>query len=144
MDGELFYRENSIMVKPEISAAQAARMKGLVEVRQVLEDLLEYQVQDYPEAQIQEKMRELNTVYDAFTAKYGIINSKANEKAFLDDSSYYLLSALEFIDEDGNLERKADMFYKRTTRPFSPRLAMRASLGVSTRSTGWTARMVRL
>ncbi len=116
LDGEVYFRENSIMIQPEISESQKARIKALVEVRNVLNDLITYQVEDYPDADIQSKQAELNTVYDSFTAKYGLINSKANEKAFSEDSSYYLLSALEYIDEDGRLEKKADMFYKRTIR----------------------------
>ena len=116
LNDEVYFRENSIMFQPEMPESQKRRIKALVEVRQVLNDLITYQVDDYPDADIQAKQAELNTVYDNFTAKYGLINSKENEKAFSEDSSYYLLSALEYLDEDGNLEKKADMFYKRTIR----------------------------
>lgn len=136
VDGELYFRENSIMYQPEVSESQAQRIKGMIEIREIMDDLIAYQVEDYPEAQIQEKQAQLNDVYDAFTKQYGILNSKTNEKAFSDDDSYYRLAALEHIDEDGALEKKADMFFKRTIRAThevervdSPSDALIASLG---------------
>ena len=109
VDGEVYFRENSIM--------SPGRVKGMVELRQIVNDLIEYQLEDYPQEAIEAKQQELNTAYDAFTQKYGLINSRGNEKAFSEDSSYYLLCSLENIDEDGNLESKADIFTKRTIRP---------------------------
>ena len=136
IEDRIYYRENSIMQQVDVSAAIGSRIKGMVAVRNVLSELMTYEVQDYPEAAIQEKQQELNTVYDAFTEKYGLINSKQNEKAFRDDPSFYLLSALEYVDENGNLERKADVFYKRTIRAShpieradSPNDALGASIG---------------
>ena len=93
------------------------RIKGLVALRQIVNELIDYQMNDYPEEDIAAKQRELNTAYDAFTAEYGIINNRANAQAFAEDSSYYLLCSLENINEDGELESKADMFTKRTIRP---------------------------
>ena len=117
VDGKVYFRENSIMSPVELSETAEARVKGMVELRQIVNDLIEYQLEDYPEADIEAKQRQLNTAYDAFTQKYGLINSRANEKAFSEDSSYYLLCSLENIDEDGRLESKADIFTKRTIRP---------------------------
>ena len=117
VDGAVYFRENSIMSPVELSETAKARVKGMVELRQIVNDLIEYQLEDYPEADIEAKQRQLNTAYDAFTQKYGLINSRANEKAFSEDSSYYLLCSLENIDEDGRLESKADIFTKRTIRP---------------------------
>ena len=117
VDGKVYFRENSIMSPVELSETAEARVKGMVELRQIVNDLIEYQLEDYPEADIKAKQRQLNTAYDAFTQKYGLINSRANEKAFSEDSSYYLLCSLENIDEDGRLESKADIFTKRTIRP---------------------------
>ena len=120
VDGTLYYRENSIMAAPDLPLTQIQRIKGLIEVRQVLNELIAYQLEDYPDIQIQEKQTQLNAVYDSFSKKYGLINSKANEKVFSRDSSYYLLASLEHLDQDGNLEKKADMFYKRTIRANHP------------------------
>ncbi|MCC8140036.1 MAG: DEAD/DEAH box helicase family protein [Lachnospiraceae bacterium] len=117
VDGEVYFRENSVMRLVELNEAAKARVKGLVELRQVVNELIEYQTEDYPEDAIREKQKELNRVYDAYTANYGLINSRGNAQAFSDDSSYYLLCSLENIDEDGRLISKADMFTKRTIRP---------------------------
>lgn len=117
VDGEVYFRENSIMSPVDLNDTVKGRVKGMVELRQIVNDLIEYQLEDYPQEAIEAKQQELNTAYDAFTQKYGLINSRGNEKAFSEDSSYYLLCSLENIDEDGNLESKADIFTKRTIRP---------------------------
>ena len=118
VDGAVYYRENSRMVRPDLNATAEARIKGLVELRECVQRLIDLEMDAaMPDAAIQEQMAELNRLYDAFSAKYGLINDRANRLAFSDDSSYYLLCALEVLDEDGKLERKADMFTKRTIRP---------------------------
>ena len=117
VDGEVYFRENSRMVKPELNATARERVKGMVELRECVQDLIFYQMEDYPDEAIIRQQAKLTGLYDAFTSKYGLINSKGNALAFADDSSYYLLCSLEVLDEDGNLERKADMFTKRTIRP---------------------------
>ena len=118
VDGAVYYRENSRMVRPDLNATAEARVKGLVELRECVQRLIDLEMDAaMPDAAIQEQMAELNQLYDAFSAKYGLINDRANRLAFSDDSSYYLLCALEVLDEDGKLERKADMFTKRTIRP---------------------------
>ena len=117
VSGEVFFRENSVMRPVDLNEKMKGRIKGLVALRQIVNELIDYQMNDYPEEDISTKQRELNTAYDAFTAEYGIINSRANAQAFAEDSSYYLLCSLENINEDGELERKADMFTKRTIRP---------------------------
>ena len=117
VDGEVYFRQNSIMSPVDLNDTAKGRVKGMVELRQIVNDLIEYQLEDYPQETIEAKQQELNTAYDAFTQKYGLINSRGNEKAFSEDSSYYLLCSLENIDEDGNLESKADIFTKRTIRP---------------------------
>lgn len=117
VDGEVYFRENSIMRKAELNQTAEGRVKGMVELRQVVTELMNFQLEDYPEEDIQAKQRELNTIYDRFTASYGLVNSRANAQAFAEDSSYYLLCSLENLDENGNLESKADMFTKRTIRP---------------------------
>lgn len=117
VDGEVYFQENSIMSPVDLNDTAKGRVKGMVELRQIVNDLIEYQLEDYPQEAIEAKQQELNTAYDAFTQKYGLINSRGNEKAFSEDSSYYLLCSLENIDEDGNLESKADIFTKRTIRP---------------------------
>ena len=117
VDGKVYFRENSIMSPVDLNDTAKGRVKGMVELRQIVNDLIEYQLEDYPQEAIEAKQQELNTAYDAFTQKYGLINSRGNEKAFSEDSSYYLLCSLENIDEDGNLESKADIFTKRTIRP---------------------------
>ena len=117
IDGEVYFRENSIMFPVDLNEAAKGRVKGMVELRQIVNRLIEYQLEDYPQESIEAKQRELNAAYDAFTNKYGLINSRGNEQAFSEDSSYYLLCSLENIDEDGKLESKADIFTKRTIRP---------------------------
>ena len=118
VDGDVYYRENSRMVRPDLNATAEARVKGLVGLRECVQQLIDLQMDAAtPGSAIQDKQAELNRLYDSFSAKYGLINDRANRLAFADDSSYYLLCALEVIDEDGKLERKADMFTKRTIKP---------------------------
>ena len=117
VDGEVYYRENSRMVKPELNATAAERVKGMVALRDCVNELIALQMDEYSaESRIQEAQAELNRLYDAFSAKHGLINDRANRLAFSDDSSYYLLCSLEVLDDDGKLERKADMFHKRTIK----------------------------
>ena len=118
VDGAVYFRENSRMVRPDLNATAEARVKGLVGLRDCVQQLIDLEMDAAaPDADIREQMAELNRLYDAFSAKYGLINDRANRLAFADDSSYYLLCALEVLDEDGRLERKADMFTKRTIKP---------------------------
>ena len=117
-DGAVYFRENSRMVRPDLNATAEARVKGLVGLRDCVQRLIDLEMDAAaPDADIREQMAELNRRYDDFSAKYGLINDRANRLAFADDSSYYLLCALEVLDEDGRLERKADMFTKRTIKP---------------------------
>ena len=118
VDGTVYFRENSRMVRPDLNSTAEARVKGLVGLRECVQQLIDLQMDAAtPDSAIQDKQAELNRLYDSFSAKYGLINDRANRLAFADDSSYYLLCALEVIDEDGKLERKADMFTKRTIKP---------------------------
>ena len=118
VDGDVYYRENSRMVKPELNATATERVKGMVELRDCVQKLIGQQMDGFvSDATIRETQRELNDLYDKFTAKHGLINSRGNALAFADDSSYYLLCSLEVLDEDNNLKRKADMFTKRTIKP---------------------------
>ena len=117
VDGDVYFRENSIMRKADLSATATGRIKGMVELRTIVQELIDYQLNDYPEEAIAQKQRELNVAYDRFADQYGLINSRANAQAFSEDSSYYLLCSLENVDENGRLESKADMFTKRTIRP---------------------------
>ena len=117
VDDKIYFRENSRMTPVEVSATAENRIKGMIAVRDSVRNLIELQTEDYPDSEIKQAQEKLNTLYDSFTKKYGLINSRANTSAFSDDSSYALLSALEVINEDGELERKADMFYKRTIKP---------------------------
>ena len=118
VDGAVYFRENSRMVRPDLNATAEARVKGLVGLRDCVQQLIELEMNAAaPDADIREQMAELNRRYDDFSAKYGLIKDRANRLAFSDDSSYYLLCALEVLDEDGRLERKADMFTKRTIKP---------------------------
>ena len=117
VDGEVYFRENSIMVKPELNATATARVLGMVELRDCAHRLIDLQMQDADPLAIQGEQRHLNNLYDTFTAKYGRINSRANELAFSEDSAYYLLCSLEVLDDDGNFQEKADMFTKRTIQP---------------------------
>ena len=118
VDGQVYYRENSRMVRPDLNATAEARVKGLVGLRDCVQELIDLQMDAaVPDSAIRGKQAELNQLYDSFSARYGLINDRANRLAYADDSSYYLLCALEVIDEDGKLERKADMFTKRTIKP---------------------------
>lgn len=118
VDGEVYYRENSRMVKPELNATAQERVKGMVALRDCVQKLIGQQMDGFiSDETIRETQAELNGLYDSFTEKYGLINSRANSLAFADDSSYYLLCSLEVLDEDNNLQRKADMFTKRTIKP---------------------------
>ena len=117
VDGEIYYRENSIMTQIELSDTAKGRVTGMVELRQIVNELIDQQLNDFPDEDIKETQAKLNAAYDAFTAKYGLINDKKNARLFDDDSSYYLLCSLENLDENKNLKSKADMFTKRTIRP---------------------------
>ena len=117
VDGEIYYRENSIMTQIELSDNAKGRVAGMVELRQIVNELIQQQLNDYPDEDIKASQAKLNAAYDAFTAKYGLINDKKNARLFDDDSSYYLLCSLENLDENKNLKSKADMFTKRTIRP---------------------------
>ena len=118
VDGAVYFRENSRMVRPDLNATAEARIKGMVRLRDCVQELIDLQMDAAtPDSDIREKQMELNQLYDDFSAKYGLINDRGNRLAFADDSSYYLLCALEIVDEDGKLERKADMFTKRTIKP---------------------------
>lgn len=116
VDGEVYFRENSVMVKPELNNTAKERVKGLVELRDCVHRLIDLQMWESDAISIRQEQAKLNTLYDSFTQKYGLINSRGNALAFSDDSAYYLLCSLEELDEDGNLERKADMFTKRTIK----------------------------
>ena len=116
VDGQIYYRENSRMNKMEVSVTAANRIKGMIELRDCARRLIEYQLEGYPDEDIAREQRILNTLYDRYIDKYGLLNSRANNMTFSDDSAYCLLCSLEVIDENGNLERKADMFTKRTIR----------------------------
>ena len=120
VDGKIYYRENSRMNPVEVSKTAESRIKGMIELRDCVRTLLEYQTEDYPEEEIKGQQAKLNTLYDAFTRKYGLINSRGNAIAFDQDSSYFLLCSLEILDEDRNLKRKADLFTKRTIRSHKP------------------------
>ena len=118
VDGEVYYRENSVMVKPDLNATAKERVKGMVQLRDCVQKLIGQQMDGFiSDEAIQQTQRELDALYDSFTAKYGLINTRANNLAFADDSSYFLLCSLEMLDEENNLKRKADIFTKRTIRP---------------------------
>ena len=117
VDGDIYYRENSIMTQIELSDNAKGRVAGMVELRQIVNELIDQQLNDFPDEVIKESQAKLNAAYDAFTVKYGLINDKKNARLFDDDSSYYLLCSLENLDENKNLKSKADMFTKRTIRP---------------------------
>ena len=117
VDGEVFYRENSVMTQVELSDTAKGRVTGMVELRQIVNELIQQQLEDYPDEDIKAAQERLNAAYGDFTAKYGLINDKKNARLFDDDSSYYLLCSLENLDENKNLKSKADMFTKRTIRP---------------------------
>ena len=117
VNGEVFYRENSVMTQVELSDTAKGRVTGMVELRQIVNDLIQQQLEDYPDADIKATQERLNAAYDAFTAKYGLLNDRKNGRLFEQDSSYYLLCSLENLDEQGQLKSKAAMFTKRTIRP---------------------------
>ena len=117
VDGEVYYRENSVMNPTELSDDAKERVKGMVELRSIVNELIAYQLEDFPESDIAAKQAELNAAYDAFSTKFGLLNDRKNGRLFEDDSSYYLLCSLENLDENGKLKSKADMFTKRTIRP---------------------------
>ena len=120
VDNKIYYRENSRMTPVEVSATAENRIKGMIAIRNSVRTLIELQTEDYPDSEIEAEQERLNRLYDTFSGKYGLINSRANTYAFSQDSSFSLLSALEIIGEDGELERKADMFSKRTIKPHTP------------------------
>lgn len=120
VDSRIYYRENSRMNPVEVSKTAESRIRGMIELRDCVRTLLEYQTEDYPDEEIQAQQAKLNTLYDAFTQKYGLINSRGNAIAFDQDSSYFLLCSLEILDEERNLKRKADLFTKRTIRSHKP------------------------
>ena len=117
---KIYFRENSRMSPVDVSATAESRIKGMITIRDAVRKLIELQTEDYPDYEIKAEQERLNTLYDTFTSKYGLLNSRANTSAFSQDSSYSLLSALEILDDEGNLERKADMFFKRTIKPHTP------------------------
>ena len=120
VNGQIYYRENSRMNPVEVSKTAESRIRGMIELRDCVRTLLEYQTEDYPDEEIKAQQAKLNTLYDAFTRKYGLINSRGNAIAFDQDSSYFLLCSMEILDEDRNLKRKADLFTKRTIRSHKP------------------------
>ena len=120
VDGKIYFRENSRMAPVDVSATSENRVKGMIAIRDSVRNLIELQTEDYPDYEIKAEQERLNTLYDNFINKYGLLNSRANVTAFSQDSSYSLLSALEILDDEGNLERKADMFFKRTIKPHTP------------------------
>ena len=117
VDGQVYYRENSLMHPVEVSVTAENRIRGMIELRECVRRLIEYQTEGYPDEEIAAEQQKLNALYDSFTAKYGLVNSRGNKLAFAEDSSYCLLCSLEVLDEQGNLKRKADMFTRRTIRP---------------------------
>ena len=136
VEGEVYYRENSVMTQAELSGNAKDRVVGMVELRQIVNELIDRQLNDYPEEEIKEAQEQLNAAYDAFTAQYGLLNDRKNGRLFEDDSSYYLLCSLENLDEQGQLKSKADMFTQRTIRPErvvtsvdSPSEALAVSIG---------------
>ena len=120
LDDKIYFRENSRMTPVDVSATAENRIKGMIRIRDSVRRLIELQTEDYPDSEIKAEQKKLNQLYDAFTKKYGLINSRANISAFSQDSSFSLLSALEVLGDEGQLERKADMFYKRTIKPHTP------------------------
>ena len=117
VDGQVYYRENSLMHPVEVSVTAENRIRGMIELRECVRRLIDYQTEGYPDEEIAAEQQKLNALYDSFTAKYGLVNSRGNKLAFAEDSSYCLLCSLEVLDEQGNLKRKADMFTRRTIRP---------------------------
>ncbi len=117
VDGQVYYRGNSLMHPVEVSVTAENRIRGMIELRECVRRLIEYQTEGYPDEDIKAGQEKLNSLYDSFTRKYGLISSRGNKLAFSEDSSYCLLCSLEVLDEQGSLKRKADMFTKRTIRP---------------------------
>ena len=122
VDGDVYYRENSVMVQPSLNAAAKERVKGMVDLRNCVQNLINQQLDGATDEEIKQTQADLNQIYDEYTAKYGLINDRANRQAFSDDSSYYLLCSLEILDEEQKLKRKADMFSKRTIVQWTSRL----------------------
>lgn len=120
VDDRIYFRENSRMTPVDVSATAESRIKGMITIRDSVRNLIDLQTEDYPDYEIKAEQERLNSLYDTFTSKYGLLNSRANTSAFSQDSSFSLLSALEILDDEGNLERKADMFFKRTIKPHTP------------------------
>ena len=120
VDDKIYFRENSRMTPVDVSATAESRIKGMIAIRDAVRNLIELQTEDYPDYEITAEQEKLNSLYDAFTSKYGLLSSRANTSAFAQDSSFSLLSALEILDDEGKLERKADMFFKRTIKPHTP------------------------
>ena len=120
VDDKIYFRENSRMTPVDVSATAESRIKGMIAIRDAVRNLIELQTEDYPDYEIKAEQEKLNSLYDAFTSKYGLLSSRANTSAFSQDSSFSLLSALEILDDEGKLERKADMFFKRTIKPHTP------------------------
>ena len=120
VDNQVYYRENSLMYYQELPLTAISRIKGMIEIRDCVRNLIELQLEDYPNEDIKREQAKLNSLYYKFTKSYGLINSRANEKAFSEDDSYYLLCSLEIVDENKNFVRKADMFNKRTIKPRTP------------------------
>ena len=120
VDDKIYFRENSRMTPVDVSATAESRIKGMIAIRDAVRNLIELQTEDYPDYEITAEQEKLNSLYDAFTSKYGLLGSRANTSAFSQDSSFSLLSALEILDDEGKLERKADMFFKRTIKPHTP------------------------
>ena len=142
VDGEVYYRENSVMVKPTLTAAARERVMAMVELRNCVWDLIGLQLDEYtPDSAIQEKQGDLNRLYDAFSAKFGLVNDRANRLAFDRDSAYYLLCSLEVIDDHGRLKRKADMFTKRTIKQKTRVTSVDTAMDALAVSTGERARV---
>ncbi len=141
VDGEIYYRENSRMTPVMLSDTGKSRVKGMIEIRDCVRTLIEYQTENYPDENIKSEQDKLNRLYDRFSKKYGLINDRANKTAFSQDSSYSLLSALEILDDNGKLERKADMFYKRTILPHIPVTSVDTASEALAVSIGETARI---
>ncbi len=120
LDDKIYFRENSRMAPVEVSATAENRIKGMIRIRDSVRKLIELQTEDYPDSEIKAEQERLNALYDTFSKQYGLINSRANISAFSQDSSFSLLSALEVLGDEGQLERKADIFYKRTIKPHTP------------------------
>lgn len=140
-EGSIYYRENSVMSKVDVSATADSRIRGMIEIRDAARQLIEYQLEGYSDESIAREQQRLNTLYDAYTAKYGLLNSRGNKLAFSDDSSHPLLCSLEVLNERGELERKADMFFKRTIRQHTPVTSVDTAIEALAVSIGEKARV---